>query len=154
MIATEGARIRNPASCLGGALGAGLLAALIVLQGCAGDDPGGGRESGPPPPVAAAARQVDPVTVADPGASVEATRDDASVEVDPIEAEKATRRAAAQSYLENAQVAASKRHRLALADCQSSVEIDFETCVATADQSLEAELRSARVEFDAQMEVD
>ncbi len=126
----------------------------MFLQGCAGDDPGGGRESGSPPPAAATAREADRVTVADPGASVDATPAEASAAVDPVEAEKATRRAAAQSYLESAQAAASERHRLALAHCQGSVDLDFETCVATADQSLEAELRSARVEFDTQMEAD
>jgi hypothetical protein len=127
----------------------------MVLQGCTGNDPGSGRESGSPRPLVAPAREVDPVTVADSGGdSVDAAPADGAAAVDPVEVEQATRRAAAQSYLEGAQAAASERHRLALAHCRDSVDIDFETCVATADQSLEAELRSARVEFDTQMEAD
>jgi hypothetical protein len=149
MIATQSARTSSPASHRAGVLRTGLLVALLGVQGCAGDDPSGGAESAPPPPVVATAREVDPV-----GGSVDATPADESAAGDPVEAERAARRAAAQSYLESALEAASERHRLALAHCRGSVDVDFETCVATADQSLEAEQRSARVEFDARMEAD
>jgi hypothetical protein len=155
MIATERAQTRNSASYRVGALRAGLLAALLVLQGCAGDDPNGGRDSDQAATSAAAAREDDKVAVAEPDAvGFDVAPADAMTAVDLVEAEQATRRVAAQTYLDSAQADARERHRRALEHCHGSVDADFETCVATADQSLEAELRSARVEFDTRMEAD
>jgi hypothetical protein len=70
--------------------------------------------------------------------------------VEDFEVEQARRLAAARDYLERARSDAEERHRLSLRTCRDEA-LDPDSCVATADESLQAELRAARVEFDAQM---
>jgi hypothetical protein len=127
-----------------------MLGMLLALTACGNgatpasrEVPGASDVASQQPAVATAAASKDPV------ADAPATDDgvhDASFEV-----QQARRLSQAQAYLDRARDAALTRHDLAVGQCQQSAPNDSDTCIATADESLQAELRAARVEFDALM---
>lgn len=61
------------------------------------------------------------------------------------------RQAEAQAYLDQARVAAEQRHRKAMAHCETVPSDQRDPCIASAEEGLLAEMRAARVEFDARM---
>ncbi len=127
-----------------------LLVALLSGLGCAPGDLPPGQETERNPAQSAVAREV--AADADPDLSgAVAAAATAATKEDAAEGEQGARRAQAQSYLDRARDDAQARHRLAIEHCRERVSVDYEACEATADESLEAELRAARVEFDAQM---
>jgi hypothetical protein len=127
---------------------AALIAALTLLVACRVEDPPveAADRAAPQPAAIERVAPVGPEASAGLPAAppVEAAPDDA------FAAEHARRLEAAQAYLDRARSDAEERHRRSLLSCQDDAA-DFDTCVATADESLQAEMRAARVEFDAQM---
>lgn len=57
----------------------------------------------------------------------------------------------AQAYLDQARAAAEQRHRKALTHCETVVADDRDACIQSAEDGLLAEMRAARVEYDARM---
>lgn len=123
--------------------------ALFVLVACReADQP---AEEADPPPILPAQVETSiapaaPVAAADlPAVAQE------SAVGESAEAEQSRRLATAQSYFERARADAEERHRLQSQRCQEHGLAGADACIASADEALQAELRAARVEFDAQM---
>ncbi|MBK8066689.1 MAG: hypothetical protein IPK27_03415 [Rhodanobacteraceae bacterium] len=57
----------------------------------------------------------------------------------------------AQAYLDRAREAAEQRHRDAMASCESASIDRRDLCIQSAEDGLLAEMRAARVEYDARM---
>ncbi len=62
-----------------------------------------------------------------------------------------SRQAEAQAYLDQAREAAEQRHRKALAHCETVAADERDACIQSAEDGLLAEMRAARVEYDARM---
>ena len=62
-----------------------------------------------------------------------------------------SRQVEAQAYLDQAQETAEQRHRKALAHCETVAADDRDACIQSAEDGLLAEMRAARVEYDARM---
>jgi hypothetical protein len=62
-----------------------------------------------------------------------------------------SRQAEAQVYFDQAQEAAELRHREAMAKCETVPADQRDTCIASAEEGLLAEMRAARVEHDTRM---
>jgi hypothetical protein len=126
------------------------IAAVVIaaLWACSGEEqrPAAGAV---PPAGSAAATAPTGTAVAAPAAAPGSA--DADAPEAAVEAGQAARLAEARSYFERARRDAEERHLAAMQHCRDQVPAEFDACVATADESLEAELRAARVEFDARM---
>jgi len=62
-----------------------------------------------------------------------------------------SRQVEAQAYLDQARATAEQRHRKALAHCETVAADDRDACIQSAEDGLLAEMRAARVEYDARM---
>ena len=62
-----------------------------------------------------------------------------------------SRQAEAQAYLDLAREAAEQRHRKALTHCETVAADERDACIQSAEDGLLAEMRAARVEYDARM---
>lgn len=67
------------------------------------------------------------------------------------EAAVRSRQAEAQAYLDQAREAAEQRHRDAMVQCETVSIDERDACIQSAEDGLLAEMRAARVEFDARM---
>lgn len=127
----------------------GLACALLLLAACGGDS----RSAEKPASPSVAPATAEPASDVNPAMAAPVSMETNAAATEPtLEAAHARRLTDAQSYLNRAREAAEGRHRSAMDNCQrGALAVDFDTCVASAEASLEAELRAARVEFDARM---
>lgn len=87
---------------------------------------------------------------APPGPPAAGPLDEAPAVTTPSADVQAARQVAAQAYLDAARERALRSRHEAKTRCEAGV-LDYEACIAAADESFEAALRNARVEFDARM---
>lgn len=122
------------------------VVSILALASCSDNHaPPADRDEAP------AAQTLPSVPLASP-AAIEAPIAGAAVDAPKAaDAAQAGQLSAARSYLQQAQASAEERHRLAVLACGAPGQEDRDACRAAADDGLEAEVRAARAEFEAQM---
>ena len=126
------------------------LVALLFLQAC-----GQRQESAPAPQsVPATAPMASTLPVSSRVPEDEGGPALAGGAVDAEELAATRRLSDAQDYLRQAEAQANERRQQAMLACAHLLADEHANCETSAEASFEAELRAARVEFDARMMQD